>query len=33
MVKILQRMMVKDPTCRYQTPAELLQDLSACEAG
>jgi serine/threonine-protein kinase len=33
MVNILQRMMVKDPTCRYQTPAELLQDLSACEAG
>jgi serine/threonine-protein kinase len=33
MVKILQRTMVKDPTCRYQTPAELLQDLAACEAG
>jgi serine/threonine-protein kinase len=29
MVKILQRMMAKDPTCRYQTPAELLQDLAA----
>jgi serine/threonine-protein kinase len=30
MVKTLQRMMVKDPTCRHQTPAELLQDLAAC---
>jgi len=28
MVKTLQRMMAKDPTCRYQTPAELLQDLA-----
>jgi eukaryotic-like serine/threonine-protein kinase len=28
MVKILQRMMAKDPTCRYQSPAELLQDLA-----
>jgi serine/threonine-protein kinase len=33
MVKTLQRMMAKDPTCRYQTPAELLQDLAGCEAG
>jgi serine/threonine-protein kinase len=33
MVKILQRMMAKDPTCRHQIPTELLQDLSACEAG
>jgi serine/threonine-protein kinase len=33
MVKTLQRMMAKDPTCRYQTPAELLQDLAACGAG
>ena len=30
MVKTLQRMMAKDPTCRHQTPAELLQDLAAC---
>ena len=33
MVKTLQRMMAKDPTCRYQTPTELLQDLAGCEAG
>ncbi len=33
MVKTLQRMMAKDPTCRFQTPAELLQDLAACGAG
>src|SRR5205823_4381629 len=33
MVKTLQRMMAKDPTCRYQNPAELLQDLAGCEAG
>jgi serine/threonine-protein kinase len=32
MVKTLQRMMAKDPTCRYQTPSELLQDLAACQA-
>ena len=32
MVKTLQRMMAKDPTCRYQTPAELLLDLAACQA-
>jgi len=31
MVKTLQRMMAKDPTCRYQTPSELLQDLAACQ--
>jgi serine/threonine protein kinase len=33
MVKVLQRMMAKDPTCRFQTPAEVLQDLIACGAG
>jgi serine/threonine-protein kinase len=33
MVKVLQRMMAKDPTCRHQIPSELLQDLAACEAG
>jgi serine/threonine-protein kinase len=27
MLKVLQRMMAKDPTCRYQTPAELLRDM------
>lgn len=32
MVKTLQRMMAKDPTCRHQTPAELLQDLASCGA-
>lgn len=32
MVKTLQRMMAKDPTCRYQTPAELVEDLAACGA-
>jgi serine/threonine-protein kinase len=32
MIKALQRMMAKDPTCRYQTPAELLQDLADCGA-
>jgi serine/threonine-protein kinase len=33
MVKTLQRMMAKDPTCRYQTPTELLQDLVYSGAG
>jgi serine/threonine-protein kinase len=27
MIKVLQRMMAKDPTCRYQTPAELLREM------
>jgi eukaryotic-like serine/threonine-protein kinase len=33
MVKTLQRMMAKDPTSRYQTPVELLQDLAASSGG
>jgi serine/threonine-protein kinase len=32
MVKTLQRMMAKDPTCRYQTPAELIQELATCQS-
>jgi hypothetical protein len=32
MIKVLQRMMAKDPTYRYQTPSELLRDMVGPQA-
>ncbi len=32
MTKVLQRMMAKDPTYRYQTPAEILRDMVGPQA-
>jgi eukaryotic-like serine/threonine-protein kinase len=32
MIKVLQRMMAKDPTYRYQTPEELLRDMVGPQA-